>query len=164
MGFSKQEYLRGLPFPSPGNLPDPGVKPGSPPLQVDALTSEPPGKNTRVGCCFLLQGIFLTQGSSLCQMHCRWSPALQLASLPLSHQGSPAEWVTLVNSLFKESCTKMEVTEVCFYSEKRNNFLTRELLQDWEEWTYVSNTLQKLGHHLQGIFFYNSFFYFIIGV
>ena len=41
MGFSKQEYWSGLPFPSPGNLPDPGIKPGSPAFQADALTSEP---------------------------------------------------------------------------------------------------------------------------
>ena len=43
MGFSKQEYWSGLPFPSPGDLPDPGIKPKSPALQADALTSEPPG-------------------------------------------------------------------------------------------------------------------------
>ena len=44
MGFSRQEYWSGLPFPSPGDLPDPGTKPGSPALEADALTSEPPGK------------------------------------------------------------------------------------------------------------------------
>ena len=44
MGFSRQEYWSGLPFPSPGDLPDSGIKPGSPALQADALTSEPPGK------------------------------------------------------------------------------------------------------------------------
>ena len=44
MGFSRQEYWSGLPFPSPGNLPNPGIKPRSPTLQADALTSEPPGK------------------------------------------------------------------------------------------------------------------------
>ena len=43
MGFSRQEYWSGLPFPSPGDLPDPGIKPMSPELQADALTSEPPG-------------------------------------------------------------------------------------------------------------------------
>ena len=43
MGFSRQEYWSGLPFPSPGDLPEPG-KPGSPALQADALPSEPPGK------------------------------------------------------------------------------------------------------------------------
>ena len=44
MGFSRQEYWSGLPFPFPGDLPDPGIEPRSPALQVDALTSEPPGK------------------------------------------------------------------------------------------------------------------------
>ena len=44
MGVSRQEYWSGLPFPSPGDLPDPGIKPGSPALEADALTSEPPGK------------------------------------------------------------------------------------------------------------------------
>ena len=44
MWFSRQEYWSGLPFPSPGDLPDPGIKPRSPALQADALTSEPPGK------------------------------------------------------------------------------------------------------------------------
>ena len=44
MGFSRQEYWGGLPFPSPGDLPDPGIEPGSPASEADALTSEPPGK------------------------------------------------------------------------------------------------------------------------
>ena len=43
MGFSRQEYWSGLPFPSPGDLPDPGIEPGSPTLQADTLPSEPPG-------------------------------------------------------------------------------------------------------------------------
>ena len=44
MGFSRQEYWSGLPFPSPGDLPNSGTEPESPALQPDALTSEPPGK------------------------------------------------------------------------------------------------------------------------
>ena len=40
MGFSKQEYWNGLPFPSPGDLPDPGIEPGSPALQADSLLTE----------------------------------------------------------------------------------------------------------------------------
>ena len=44
MGFSRQEYWSGLPFPPPGDLPDPGIKPGSPAFQADTLTSEPQGK------------------------------------------------------------------------------------------------------------------------
>ena len=42
-GFSRREYWRGLPFLSPGDLPNPGIEPGSPTLQADTLTSEPPG-------------------------------------------------------------------------------------------------------------------------
>ena len=44
MEFSRQEYWSGLPFPSPGNLPDPGIEAGSPLLQADSLLFEPPGK------------------------------------------------------------------------------------------------------------------------
>ena len=47
MGFFRQEYWSELPFPSPGDLPDPGIEPRSPALQADALPSEPPGKLTR---------------------------------------------------------------------------------------------------------------------
>ena len=43
MGFSRQECWSGLPFPSPGDLPDPGIEPRSPALQADTLPSEPPG-------------------------------------------------------------------------------------------------------------------------
>ena len=53
MGFSRQEYWSGLPFPSPGDLPDPGIEPGSP-------ASEPPGKPSWT---------FLDQGSNLCPLH-----------------------------------------------------------------------------------------------
>ena len=45
MEFSRQEYWTGLPFPSLGDLPDPGIKPKFPTLQADSLPSEPPGKH-----------------------------------------------------------------------------------------------------------------------
>ena len=44
MGFPRQEYWSGLLFSSPGDLPDPGIEPGSPTSRADTLTSEPPGK------------------------------------------------------------------------------------------------------------------------
>ena len=47
MGFSRQEYWIGLPFPSPGDLPYPGIEPRSLAFQADALTFEPPGKPGR---------------------------------------------------------------------------------------------------------------------
>ena len=48
MEFSRQEHCSGLPFPSPGDLPDPGIKPGSPALQAYSLPSEPPEKHMRM--------------------------------------------------------------------------------------------------------------------
>ena len=44
MGFSRQEYWSGLPFPSPDDLPESGIEPGCPALEADALSSEAPGK------------------------------------------------------------------------------------------------------------------------
>ena len=58
MGFSRQEYWRRLPFPSPGDAPNPGIEARSPTLQADTLTSEPPGKP--------LMGAFIQEGSNKC--------------------------------------------------------------------------------------------------
>ena len=84
MGFSRQEYWSGLPCPAPGDLPNPGIEPRSPALQVDSLTSEPPEKpkNTGVGSLSLLQGIFSTQGLNPGLLHGR-----QIL-YQWSHQGS----------------------------------------------------------------------------
>ena len=81
MGFSRQEYWSALPFPPPGDLPNPGIEPGFP-----ALPSEPPGKpkNTEVGSLSLLQVIFLTQELNRGLLHCR-----QIL-YQLSYQGSPS--------------------------------------------------------------------------
>jgi len=63
-----------LPFPSPRDLPNPGIEPRSPALQVDSLWSEPPGKpkNTGVVSLSLLQGNFLTQELNQALLYCRW--------------------------------------------------------------------------------------------
>ena len=53
MAFSRQQYWSGLPFLSPGDLPDPGIEPGSPTLQADALLSEPPQLATYCLVCEL---------------------------------------------------------------------------------------------------------------
>ena len=83
--FSRPERWRGQPFPSPGDLPNPGIKPRSPALQADSLPAEPPGKpkNTGVGSLALLQRIFLTQESNRGLLHCRRT------LYQLSYQGSP---------------------------------------------------------------------------
>ena len=74
VGFSRQEYWSGLLCPPPGDLPNPGIGPKSPALQVDSLPSEPPGKpkNTGVGSLSLLQGNFLTQELNWGLLKCRW--------------------------------------------------------------------------------------------
>ena len=74
MEFSRPEYWSGLPFPSPGDLPKPGIEPRSPALQADSLPAEPPGKpkNTGAGSLSLLQGIFPTQELNWGLLLCRW--------------------------------------------------------------------------------------------
>ena len=66
MEFSRPEYWSGQPFPSPGDLLNPGIDPRSPAVHADSLPAEPQGKpkNTGVGSLSLLQGTFLTQGSN----------------------------------------------------------------------------------------------------
>ena len=63
MEFSRPEYWSGQPFPSPGDLPNPGIRPRSPALQADSLPAETPvkPKNTGVGSLSLFQWIFPTQ-------------------------------------------------------------------------------------------------------
>ena len=56
MGFSRQEYWSGLPFPSTGDLPDPGIEPRYPVLQADSLLSEPPGTRSQIETTECLQG------------------------------------------------------------------------------------------------------------
>ena len=90
----KNTGMGSQPFPSPGDLPDPGIEPRFFALPVDSLLSEPPGKrkNTGVVSLALVQGIFLTQGSNPGLLHCR------RILYQLSHQGSP--WfVSLEKSL-----------------------------------------------------------------
>ena len=70
MDFSRQEYWSGLPFPSPRDLPDPGIKPGSPPLRADALPSELSGKLSRGK--FQLKKNELLRGLCMCAKSLQW--------------------------------------------------------------------------------------------
>ena len=63
MGFSRQEYWSGLPFPSPGDLPDPTIEPGSPTLQADALPSEP---QVTINACVYLWSFYPVPKTNLC--------------------------------------------------------------------------------------------------
>ena len=88
LGFSRQEWS-GLPFPSPGDLPDPGIEPRSPTLQADSLPSVPLGKskNTGEGSLPLLQGNLPVQESNQGLLHCR------RILHQLNHQGSPMDTI-----------------------------------------------------------------------
>ena len=72
-GILQARILEWVAFPSPGDLPNPGIKPRSPTLQVDSLPAEPQWKpkNTGVGSLSPLQWIFLTQESNPGLLHCR---------------------------------------------------------------------------------------------
>ena len=87
MEFSRPEYWSGEPLPSPGDLPNPGIEPRSPELQVDSLPAEPQGKpkNAGVGSLPLLQRIFPTQELK------GQSPPLQVDSLPAELLGKPKQ-------------------------------------------------------------------------
>ena len=87
MEFSRQEYWSGLPFPSPGDPPNPEIELRSPALQADSLPAEPQGKakNTGVGSLSLLQQIFPIQESNRDLLHFR-----QIL-YQLSSQGSPQD-------------------------------------------------------------------------
>ena len=102
MEFSMPEYWSGYPIPSPGDLPNPRIKPRSPALQVDSLPAEPQGKpkDTGVGFLSLLQGIFPTQGSNLGCLHCR------RIFCQLSYQGSPWIWIVVsTRCCFERICS-----------------------------------------------------------
>ena len=74
MGFSRQEYWSGQPFPAPGNLPDSGIKPGSPALQKDSLLPEPPEK--------ILPECYITFLHTLLECHWTWCIILQCKTSP----------------------------------------------------------------------------------
>ena len=104
MEFSRPEYWSGSPFPSPGDLPNPGIEPRPPALQVDSLPAEPQGKpkNTGGGYPIPSPADFPDLGIE------PGSPALQVDSLLLSHGGSPKglkERLTSAASIHREVAT-----------------------------------------------------------
>ena len=127
MGFSRPRYWCGSPFPSPGYLPNPGIEPRSPILQVDSLSAEPQGKSkgTGVGSLSLLQWTFTTKDSNQGLLHCR-----QIL-YQLSYQRNPIEigctyiesnymnhYSLLLSCLFAHSyptlCDTMDCSSPCF--------------------------------------------------
>ena len=106
MGFSRQEYWSGLPFLSPGDLPDPGIKPGSPALRADALLSEPGSKgkassNPRFEPHWADQPYFLSSFVPVPLLCSDFSPPGAPYSLPLlwfcSHCPSCWQYLVFIN-------------------------------------------------------------------
>ena len=95
-GILQSRILEWVAFPSPGDLPNPGIEPRTPALQADSLPAEPQGKpkNTGVGSLSLLQRMFPTQESNWGLLHCRQ------IFYQLSYEGSPClpPQVTIVSS------------------------------------------------------------------
>ena len=83
-GILQARILKWVTIPSPGDLPNPGIKPRTPALQADSLPAEPQGKpkNTIVGSLSLLQQIFPTQELNQGILHCRWSYPTELSGKP----------------------------------------------------------------------------------
>ena len=83
MGFSRPEYW---PFPSPGDLPDPGIEPGSPALQMDSSPAEPQGNSKNTG----VVSLFIPSPEDLPDPGIKpRSPALQMDSLSSEPPGKP---------------------------------------------------------------------------
>ena len=103
MEFSSPEHWSGYIFPSPGDLPNPGIEPRSPALQADSLPAEPQGKpkNTGVGTLSLLQEIFLTQELSQGLLHCR-QILYQLSYQGITSKYTPKLFLKVIKYLFLE--------------------------------------------------------------
>ena len=116
MEFSRPEYWSGQPFPSPRDLPNPGIKSRSPLLQADSLPVEPQGKPKNTGVCSLslFQGIFPTQESNRDILNCR-----QIL-YQLNYQGSPdklnrerhiSQDLTFILNLNKQKCSQQNILQ-----------------------------------------------------
>ena len=109
-GILQARILEWVPFPSPEDLPNPGIEPRFPALWVDSLPAEPQRKpnNTGMGSPSLLQQIFPTQESNQGLLHCRW------ILYQLSYQGSPKRCQPY---FFKKSLWKLKLTPLGYRGE-----------------------------------------------
>ena len=106
-----QEHWSGQSIPSSVDLPNPGIKPESPALQMDSLPAEPQGKpkNTGMGSLSLLQQIFPTQESNQSLLHCR-----QIL-YQLSYERSPTHLKNYLNSHFSNRISGLYSLTKCHY-------------------------------------------------
>ena len=106
MGFFRQKYWSGLPFPSPEDLPDPGIEPRSPALQADSLPTEPPGTQS-TGLWWLRRSVnasFLSLAPPLTP-----NPSLSIAS-PLTHLEAEVMLESFHNFLSHYACSPQRAT------------------------------------------------------
>uniref|UniRef100_A0A8B9XCQ8 TPD52 like 1 n=1 Tax=Bos mutus grunniens TaxID=30521 RepID=A0A8B9XCQ8_BOSMU len=127
MGFSRQEYWSGLPCPSPGDLPNPQVEPGSPTLEADALTSEPPGKP--LDAIYFLLTLILLNFGDLINTQCKGL----LETEPL--QGRDEDAIASADS-------------PSLLSEEEKEELKAELVQLEDEITTLRQVLSAKERHL----------------
>ena len=94
MEFSRQDYWTGEPFASPGDLPHPGIEPGSASLQADSLPSEPPGKPPRPSVAALIRAASCLPDSqrSICRPSSRHEPTPPTAALKPASLSFPWAW------------------------------------------------------------------------
>ena len=119
MEFSRQEYWSGLPFSSPGDLPNPGIKPGSPALQADTLPSEPPGKpqpKVSIGVWVYLWAFYFVPLIYICLCA---SNIMSWWMLLCSRAGSQAGWFLQFHSsfsgllwLFEVFCISIQIVKL----------------------------------------------------
>ena len=133
MEFSRQEYWGGLPFPSPGPLPNPGFEPGSPTLQADTLPPEPPGKPLYISVCVCVcvcRHIYMYKGM------CVWAKSPELCPTlcdpmdyslpdPSAHgilQARKLKWVDVPSSM--GSSQSRDQAHVSYVSALAGKFFT----------------------------------------
>ena len=113
MGFSRPEYWSGFPFLSPGHLPNPGIEPGSPTLEADALTSEPPGKPQRRAMPKNVQTTIQLHSFHMQARLCSKSFKLGFSSM----------WNKNLKAGFRRGCgTTGLIANICWITEKAREF------------------------------------------
>ena len=97
MGFSRQEYWSGFPFPSPEDLPNSGIKPGSPKLQADVLPSEPRGKPEVTNLDSILKSRDVTLPTKVCLVKAMVFPVVMYGCQSWTIRKLSAEELMLLN-------------------------------------------------------------------
>ena len=155
MEFSRQDYWRGLPFPSPGDLPNPGIEPGSSAQQVDSLPSEPPGKTQPI-----------TEVENFHSETCHWG----VLSFPITAEPDSVENIirTLSSPAFALKIASREELMTSYWAEnkgvKRMRLWTHEFFKNlsahlrdfiWNQSHLFSGCLwQKCVHEFGHFFFF----------